>query len=211
MKTELSIQPAQITPGKKIQVIEHNVRNFRMHLALEHLSRMQIGFIENDSGNMTGTLVPENVQDAWSQFKLIKSELDFAKKHNNPPLADHEEAYKILLLKGSEVQAMQNVKQKRVVKELDRLAHIMLSVDSAKAQGNISDADFAKIDIQYKTVEDAMKIWMGMGVDNSDTGISTPSFTHLGVLEPSVDLDYSETIEPSKDLPSPHLPDAPDQ
>lgn len=210
MKTELNVMSADVVAGKKIDVVEHNIRNFRLHLALQHVAMMQLGFIENDSGNMNATVIPRNVKDAWMQLALVEKELEFAKTHNDPPLADHEEAYKILLLKGNEIQRISNIKQKRVIMELDRFAHIAMSVDSAKSQGNISDRDFEKIYTQLNTVKDAMSIWLGQGSDNSDTGISVPDYSHLGEIVPSVDLDYSQTLEPSKDLPLPHLPDTPD-
>jgi hypothetical protein len=55
-----------------------------------------------------------------------------------------------------------------------------------------------------------MTIWLG-AVDAEDTGIEVPSNRHLGSeIVPSVDLDYSQISEPSKDLPSPQLPDVPD-
>lgn len=210
MKTELVVMQPAITPGKKIEVLEHNVRNFRIHLALQHMSMLLLSMVENDSGNMTGNVIPSNVRDTWAQFNLILSELEFAKTHNDPPLADHESAYKILILKGSEIQKISNVKQKRVAMELVLAAEIMMSVDSANAQGNISEKDFSILERQLSTVRDAMTIWLGTGKDNADTGNEVPAFKHLGEIIPSVDMDYAEIVEPSKDLPLPHLPDVPD-
>lgn len=210
MKTNLVIKEANIVPGKEIEMISYNCRNFRIHLAAAHLSRMMLAMVENQSGNMTGDVVPRNVRDLISQFALIKQEIEFARTHNDPPEATHEEAYKILLLKGNEIQNMDNVKEQRVAKELDLLARVMLSVDSARTQGNISSKDLATIDAQIAVADDAIKIWLGTGASVDETGIEVPAFMHLGELVPDVDMDFRQTLEPSKDLPSPALPDVPD-
>ena len=210
MKTELSIKPHATTAGRKIDVLEYPVRNFRIHLMLKHASKMLIGLLENQSGNMGASLVPRNVRQQWVALDLIKEEIEFAKAHNDPAEMSHERAYKAYLLDPSQLMEMKNVKQQRVAMELEHFAQIALSVDSSDSQGNISELDFTEIEVQLKAVEDAMLIWLGEGKDNSDTGREVPYYKHVGELVPDVDADYAQVIEPSIDRAKAHIPDVPD-
>lgn len=210
MKTELNIKEHQVSAGNRIDVLSYAVRNFRIHLMLKHASKMLLGLMENQSGNMQATLVPRNVRQQWTALDLIKSEIAFAKAHNDPAEMTHERAYKVYLLEPNQLMEMQNVKQQRVAMELEHFAQIALSVDSANAQGNISEADFAEIELQLQAVEDAMTEWLGTGADNSDTGRAVPYYKHLGELVPDVDADYASVLEPSKAKPKPAIPDVED-
>lgn len=210
MITELNIKEHEVEAGQKIDVLSYPVRNFRIHLMLKHASKMLLGLLENQSGNMQATLTPRNVRQQWTALNLIKQEIAFAKSHNDPAEMTHERAYKIYLMEPNQLMEMQNVKQQRVAMELEHFAQIALSVDSANAQGNISDSDFAEIEVQLKAVEDAMIIWLGSGKDNSDTGLEVPFYKHLGEIRPDVDADYAAVIEPGKLTPKPSIPDVAD-
>lgn len=210
MKTELNIKEHNVVAGKKIDVLSYPIRNFRLHLMLKNASKMLLGLLENQSGNMQATLVPRNVRQQWSALEMIKVEIQFAKDHNDPAEMTHERAYKIYLMEPNQLMEMQNSKQQRVAMELEHFAQIVLSVDSANAQGNVSDSDFVEIETQLKAVEDAMVIWLGTGKDNSDTGLAVPFYKHLGQVIPDVDADYAAVLEPSKSMPKPSIPDTPD-
>lgn len=210
MKTELNIKEHSTEAGQKVDVLEYAVRNFRIHLMLKHASKMLIGLLENQSGNMQATLVPRNVRQQWLALSLIKQEISFAKAHNDPAEMSHERAYKVYLMDPNQLMQMQNEKQQRVAMELEHFAQVALSVDSASSQGNISDNDFAEIEDQLATVEDAMNIWLGKGADNSDTGLDVPFYKHVGEIVPAVDADYAAVIEPSIKKPRPNIPDVQD-
>ena len=210
MKTELNIKEHVVVPGKKIDVLSYPVRNFRLHLMLKNASKTLLGLLENQSGNMQASLVPRNVRQQWLALEMVKVEIQFAKDHNDPAEMSHERAYKIYLMEPNQLMEMQNSKQQRVAMELEHFAQIVLSVDSANAQGNVSDSDFGEIESQLKAVEDAMIIWLGTGADNSNTGLAVPFYKHLGQVIPDVDADYAAVLEPSKSMPKAHIPDVAD-
>ena len=171
---------------------------------------MQLASIEGQSNDQAGTMVPREVQEHRKTWDAFKVEIQFMKDHNDPPRSKYDERFKIYEIHGDEISRIYNFKVKRVVMEVDRLMKIMMSVDSASSQGNVSNEDFKKIDIQVQTCEDALNIWWGTGTDNDNTGIAIGDYNHLHMTTPLATNSYSEMAEASAEVAPNMLPDAPD-
>lgn len=210
MITELNIVDPQIVPGNKINVVEFNVRNLRLHKIVQALSRCLLFCIECDSNNTSSKARPRDVRAIRAQFDIANSEIEFAENHNDFPQASHEFALKIYLIDQKEIQRIRNVKLNNIVSEIYNTCHVMLSLDSANTQGYISVEDFSDIKAMMQLCNDAMDRWVGRGADAADTGLVAPAYEILGELRPDVDGDYCQMLEPSSGTPMPKLPDVPD-
>jgi hypothetical protein len=206
MITELKKVDPEIVPGKQIEVVEYKIRNYRLHQVLEQLSRLLLFCLECDSNNTSSKAIPNEIVDIRLQWKNVKDEHVFSMNHNDFPTGSHEYAYSMSLVAGKEIQKIRNVKLKRIVSEIFNAARVMLSVDSANTQGFIAQEDDAKIQKMFTLVDDTLDRWIGTGSDTNDTGILAPAFEKLGELQPDVDSDFAEILEPSRSLPKPKLP-----
>ena len=197
--TELNIVDPNLKGGRKLDVEALKISNHRLHLIGTQLSKMMVAMIEGDSNNSSATLVPQEVRSHWMQMDAIKSEYAFALAHNDGPLIKVEENLMILVPTGKEIQLTRNEKCKRVVKEIKRLAQVIVSLDSAGLQAVIGEGSKGPFETQLKTVEDAMLLYMGKGKDITDTGMEMPEYAHVGTMIPDLDADYSELQEASAD------------
>jgi hypothetical protein len=210
MITELNIVDPAIIPGNKIDVVEFNIRNLRMHKIVQALSRCLLFALECDSNNTSSKARPRDVRAIRAQFDIASSEIDFAEAHNDFPQASHEFAFKIYLIDQKEIQRIRNVKLNNVVSEIYNTCHVMLSLDSANTQGFIAEEDLLDIKEMMGLCNDAMDRWIGRGKDPADTGLVCPAFEILGELRPDVDGDFCSMGEGSSGTPLPKLPDVPD-
>lgn len=209
MKTELQIHKEDITGGRKVDVVEYNVRNYRMRDTLEQCSRLMIYLLECDSNNTSSKAIPSDVREITEQWNIVKEELDFSLQYNDFPKGSHEYAYKIYLLKGTEIQRVRNVKLKTVLAECFNAMRVLLSVDSANTQGFIDLRDSENVKRAFEIVDAKIVRWLGDGtVEN--TGRYAPAYEELGTIEPDVDGDYAQVLEPSSSTPAAKLPDSPD-
>jgi len=209
MITELNKVQQLVVPGHKIDVSEYRIRNFRMHSALENLSRLCLFIIECDSNNTVTKVTPRNARQIISQWSMIKDEFQFALDHNDTPTGSYEFAYQLLFLHQSQIQKVRNVKMKRVVGEMFNLFQVMMSIDSANTQQFVDLDDAAVIKEAFCVVDDVIARWLGDGTFG-DLGLKAPDFSCLGEIIPDVDGDYAQIIEPSPVMPDPMLPDVPD-
>jgi len=212
MITELEEVSPDIVGGRKVQVTYSNLRNFRIHQSLEQLSRLLIYCLECDSNNTSSKALPSDVRYMRRQWQIVKNEFAFAilPENNDQPRGNYETAQKVALPYQKEVARIRNVKVKRVVAELVNCAELMMGVDSANTQNSVADEDAASIQSCFGLVDRVMDIWLGGGKDFSDTGIQAPAYEILGKIEPDVDADWRETMEPSKDLPRSQYADVAD-
>lgn len=210
MKTELRIAPANVIGGAKIDVVEYNLNNYRLHQILEQISRLFLFMLECDSNNTSSKVRPRDVRDIRAQWQIAKEELEFSMNHNDLPGGIYEYGFKIYLIEGKEIQRIRNVKIKRVISELFNCARTILSVDSAKTQTYIDQKDAEAILEMFAVCDACILRWFGEGKDANDVGISSPAFEALGDIYPDVDADFASISEPSKGGVLPKLPDTPD-
>jgi len=210
MITELNKVDAAIVAGSKINVVEYNVRNYRLHQVLEQMSRLFLFLLECDSNNTSSKARPRDVRGIVSQWKIVKEEMEFSMAHNDFPNGSHEYAFRVMMLDQKEIQKVRNVKMKRIISEMFNTARVIVSVDSANTQGFIAQEDANDILQMFTLVDDVLERWIGAGTDTSDTGLIAPAYEALGELRPDVDGDYASIMEPSSSLPLPKLPDVAD-
>ena len=210
MITELETITPDILPGAVIQVVEQNIRNFRLHGVLESLARLQINVLEVQSNDTSSVVVPSDVRDVWAQFNLIKEDVKFAREFNDAPTGNYQHAFVIKLISQKEVQRIRNVKVKSVVKDLWVLGEVILGLDSANTSNFLDLNDATKIDRAIEVCSASMTRWIGTGENAENVGIYAPSFGTSGELRPDVDGDFAQRMEPSKARPLPQLPDRPD-
>ena len=210
MITELEKVDAEIVGGKKVQVVEYNVRNYRLHQVLEQMSRLFLFCLECDSNNTNSKAKPRDVRGITAQWKIVKEEMEFSMAHNDFPNGSHEYAFKVNMLDQKEIQKVRNVKMKRIISEMFNTARVILSVDSANTQGFIASEDAIDINLMFTLVDDCLARWIGSGSDTNDTGLVAPAYEILGQVVPDVDGDYAQILEPSPSMPAPKLPDVSD-
>jgi len=210
MITELETVEPDIIPGAVIQVIEHRIRNFRLHGLLESLARLQINILEIQSNDTSSVVAPSDVRDIWSQFNIIKDDVKFAREYNDAPTGNYQHAFVIKLISQREVQRIRNVKVKSVVKDLWVLGEVILGLDSANMTNFLDLNCAAKIDRAIVVCEASMSRWVGSGEDAENVGLYAPAFGMSGELTPDVDSDFAQRMEPSKSRPLPQLNDVPD-
>jgi hypothetical protein len=210
MITELLKVDPQIVGGSKIRVVDHNIRNFRLHQTLEQMSRLMLFCLECDSNNTSAQVLPSDSRKIRQQWEIVKSELQFSFDHNDFPQAEYEQTYTMCVIDQKEIQKIRNVKMKRVTSEIWNTVNVILGCDSANTQGFISSVDYDAIVQSMSLAEDTMIRWIGAGRDATDCGVVAPAYEILGELRPDVDSDWAQTLEPSSGLPYPNLPDAPD-
>lgn len=198
-------------PGREIAVHVFKVDNFRLHAALQMLSRLILAMVESQTNNQKGEIVPRDVSAVRTGWEAFKTAFKFALDHNDPPSAAHEFGYKISLPSGIEIQKVPNIKTKMIIMDLNHLAEIIMSSDSANSSANIAPQSQADIETQIGIAEDCMDLWYGKGKDNSDVGQAVPIFKHLGTLVPDLDSDFREVREPSADAPDTGRPDVIDR
>lgn len=210
MITELNKVDAEITGGRKIDVVEYNIRNYRLHQVLEQMSRLFLFCLECDSNNTNSKARPRDVRGIVAQWQIVKDEMAFSMAHNDFPNGSHEYAFKINMLDQKEIQKVRNVKMKRIISEMFNTARVLLSVDSSNTQGFIAQEDADDITQMFTLVDDCLARWIGAGKDTADTGLMAPAYEILGQTIPDVDGDYAQIIEPGSGMPAPKLPDTPD-
>lgn len=210
MITELVTVDPMIVGGRKINVVEYNIQNYRLHQVCEQLARLFLFLLECDSNNTSSKVKPRDVRGIIRQWTIAKEELDFSMSHNDLPDGVYEYGFKILLPDQKEIQKIRNVKIKRIYSEMFNCVRQMLSVDSAKTQGYIASEDHADIREMMLCVDDCLTRWIGDGSDTSNTGLVAPAYEELGVISPDVDADYASIREPSADMPISKLPDVAD-
>jgi hypothetical protein len=210
MITELQKVSAEVAGGAKIDVVEYNIANYRLHQVLEQMSRLFLFCLECDSNNTSSKARPRDVRRIISQWQIVKDEFEFSVAHNDYPSGKYEHAFKILLIDQKEIQKIRNVKMKRIISEMFGTAQVMLSVDSAQTQGFIAADDAIDIRQSFVLVDDCLSRWIGTGVDADNVGLIAPAYEELGVVQPDVDADFASTNEPSKLTPPAMLPDTKD-
>jgi len=209
MKTELVKVDPEITPGRKIEVVDYSVRNYRLRDTLEQCARLLLFCLECDTNNTASKAVPSDVKEILAQWNIVKDEFEFSLEYNDYPKGSHEYAYKIALITGKEIQKIRNVKMKTCVAELFNFLRVLVSIDSANTQAFTDPHDAENVKKMFALVDAKLERWIGDGsIDN--TGVYAPAYEVLGELQPDVDSDYAELLEPSKDMPAPNLPDVPD-
>jgi hypothetical protein len=209
MITELNLVNANIVGGRKINVVEYHIQNYRLHQVLEQLARMFLFLLECDSNNTSSKIRPRDARKSIGQWNVAKDELVFGMAHNDLPSAIYEYGFVINLPEGKEIQKIRNVKIKRVYVEMFNAARQILSVDSAKTQSFIASEDHQDIMDWFDTVDLCMARWIGDGSE-ANTGILVPAYEELGGVSPDVDSDYAAINEPSADVVVAKLPDTPD-
>lgn len=210
MITELNKVDAAIVGGKKVDVVQYSIRNYRLHQVLEQMSRLFLFCLECDSNNTSSKARPRDVRGIVNQWQIVKDEFKFSMDHNDFPNGSHEYAFKINMLDQKEIQKIRNVKMKRIVSEMFNTARVLLSVDSANTQGFIAEEDALDVNQMFVLVDDVLARWIGAGKDTTDTGLMAPAYEVLGTVVPDVDGDYAQIMEPSSTMPIPKLPDTPD-
>ncbi len=210
MITELNVIAPEIVAGAKIDVVEHRIRNFRLHGLLENLSRLLIAVLEVQSNDSSSTVVPSDVRDIQSQFGIIVEDLEFAILVNDAPIGSYQHAFVVAIIDQKEVQRIRNIKVKNVVKDLWMLGMVVLGSDSAKTQNFISPNDQAKVKRALEVCSLSMKRWIGTGENEDSLGIFAPAFEQTGVVTPDVDSNFAVKLEPSKHIPKPQLDDVAD-
>jgi len=210
MITELNRVDPAIIGGQKIDVVEYNLQNYRLHQVLEQMSRMFLFLLECDSNNTSSKMRPRDARKILAQWKIAKDELEFSMAHNDKPKAIYEYGYKISFPTGIEIQRIRNVKIKRIYTEMFTCARQILSVDSAKSQNYIAREDYDEIMEVFTCADACLARWIGTGADVDSTGIVVPAYEELGVIQPDVDADYASINEPSSATPPAKLADAPD-
>ncbi len=213
MYTELNVVQQEITPGRKVDVVENNVRNFRLHRCARMLDRLMIYMLEMDSNNMSGNVIPSDAATIRSWLDEARREFEFcvAEENNDAPRAEYESSFILRLPHQKEVARITNYKVEACLTDVMNLTSIMLSVDSANSQSSIMPPDADKIRRAWDICDRAMDRWIGKGSSFQDLGeVALPTMDILGQIRPSLNADYKEVIEPSKDRPKTRLPDAPD-
>lgn len=210
MRTELEILDPEIVPGNTIRVERHRIRNFRLHMMLENISRLQISVMESHSNNTNGKVTPTDVRSILTTYENINGDLKFAIDHNDAPTGNYEEAYVILLLSPKEVQSIRNVKIKTFVKEMHFLCQTILGVDSANSPSFLDLVDHQIIERALFIAKASMDRWLGTGENAESLGEKVESFTKTGEVIPDIDEDWAQRLEPSKSRPLPQLDDVAD-
>ncbi len=209
MITDLNLVDPQVIPGRKIDVVDYKIQNYRLHQVLEQLARLFLFLLECDSNNTSSKIRPRDARRILAQWAVAKDELTFGMEHNDMPSGVYEYGFSINLPTGKEIQRIRNVKIKRVYSEIFNSARQILSVDSAHTQGYVATDDHSEIMEWFNTVDLCLARWIGDGSE-ANTGILVPAYEELGVIMPDVNNDYASVQEPSADAPLPKLPDVPD-
>ena len=118
MITNLKKVDAEIQGGREIEVVEYNIRNYRLHQTLEQMSRLLLFCLECDSNNTSSKNLPSDTRGILSQWQIVKDEFDFGMEYNDVPTGSHEYAYTMSMPSQKEIQRIRNVKMKRVVRVL---------------------------------------------------------------------------------------------
>jgi hypothetical protein len=206
MITELNLVPSNVVGGRKINVVEYHIQNYRLHQVLEQLARMFLFLLECDSNNTSSKIRPRDAKRIIGQWNVAKDELVFGMDHNDLPSGIYEYGFVVNMPEGKEIQKIRNVKIKRIYAEMFNAARQILSVDSSKTQSFVAQEDHEDIMAWFNTVDQCLERWIGDGSE-SNTGILVPAYEELGVVSPDVDSDYAAMNEPSPDVPLAKLPD----
>lgn len=209
MMTNINLVDPQIVPGKVIDCVAYNVRNYRLRDSLEQAARLLLFMVECDSNNTNAVAIPSDVRVIRDQWTIIQDEFKFAVVYNDFPKGSHEYAYEIALLDGKEIQRIRNVAMKTVVAELFNALRVMVSIDSANTQGYVSTKDQEKVLRVFEIVQAKVDRWLGDGT-LADTGVNAPAFEELGEITPDVDGDFAIIMEPSRAMPNAKLADVQD-
>jgi hypothetical protein len=208
MITELNVVDAGVIPGRKIDVVEYKIQNYRLHQVLEQVGRLFLFLLECDSNNTSSKMRPRDARRVLAQWEVAKDELIFGMEHNDLPKGIYEYGFVVNLPEGKEIQKIRNVKIKRIYSEIFNAARQILSVDSAHTQSFVASEDHSEIIEWFNVVDACLARWIGDGSD-TNTGILVPAYEELGVVTPDVDSDYASINEPTADAPPPKLPSVP--
>jgi hypothetical protein len=209
MITELNLVSANVVGGRKINVVEYHIQNYRLHQVLEQMGRMFLFLLEFDSNNTSSKIRPRDARRIIGQWNVAKEELVFGMEHNDLPSGVYEYGFVVNFPEGKEIQKIRNVKIKRIYAEMFNAARQILSVDSSKTQSFVAAEDHEDIMAWFDTVDQCLARWVGDGSE-ANTGILVPAYEELGVVSPDVDSDYAAMNEPSADVPVAKLPDVVD-
>ena len=209
MITELNKVDANVVGGRKINVVEYHIQNYRLHQVLEQMARMFLFLLECDSNNTSSKIRPRDARRIIGQWTVAKDELVFGMEHNDLPSGIYEYGFVVNMPEGKEIQRIRNVKIKRVYAEMFNAARQILSVDSAKTQSFVATEDHADIMDWFNVVDLCIARWIGDGTE-TNTGVLVPAYEELGVISPDVDSDYAAVNEPSAEVPVAKLPDVAD-
>jgi hypothetical protein len=209
MITELNKVSAEVVGGRKINVVEYHIQNYRLHQVLEQIARLFLFLLECDSNNTASKIRPRDARRILGQWTVAKDELVFGMEHNDLPSGIYEYGFVVNMPEGKEIQKIRNVKIKRIYSEMFNAARQILSVDSAKTQSFVAAEDHGDIMEWFNTVDLCLARWIGDGSEG-DTGIVVPAYEELGVVSPDVDSDYAAVNEPSSTVPLAKLPDVSD-
>jgi len=209
MITELKKVDPEVTGGVQVEVVDYRIRNYRLHNALEQMSRLLLFCLECDSNNTASKNLPSDTRKILQQWDICKGEFEFGMEHNDVPTGSHEYAYTMVIPSGKEIQKIRNVKMKRVVTEIFNTARVMLSLDSANSQGYVADVDATDIRTMFDVTDACFTRWIGDGQPGS-LGLDAPAYEKLGEIRPDVDSDYAQVLEPSRAMPMPKLDDVAD-
>jgi hypothetical protein len=209
MITELNKVDANVVGGRKINVVEYHIQNYRLHQVLEQMARMFLFLLECDSNNTSSKIRPRDARRIIGQWNVAKDELVFGMEHNDLPSGIYEYGFVVNMPEGKEIQRIRNVKIKRVYAEMFNAARQILSVDSAKTQSFVATEDHQDIMEWFNVVDLCIARWIGDGTE-TNTGVLVPAYEELGVISPDVDSDYAAVNEPSAEVPVAKLPDVAD-
>ena len=212
MITNLNQRDPETIGGHEIDVVQNNIRNQAIHAALEQMARLQVFLLECDSNNTNSKMKPSDVRGTRAQWEICKEEFEFGfqDENNDLPMGAYEYAYQIYTIHQKEIARVRNVKVKKIVTVVWNAMNYLLSVDSASTQGYIAEEDAEGIRTRMAYVDRVMDEWIGNGADFSDTGRRAPAYEILGRIQPDVDSDFAQMLEPSKRMPESRLPDVVD-
>lgn len=212
MRTEIEIVSPVVNPGRKIQCVSYEVRNYLVHQVAHQVSLLMLGFLESDSGNSVGQSSARETRGMWKGWTLVKAEWERLKRHRDAPWAKHEYQFSILVPHVNEIMSANNMKVQRVCWQLQQLARLLAGLDSASMQSWVGPADIGEIEELLLQTEEVLKEYWGTGAKGEgvfDTGLEMPEYK-VGTLIPDLDRNAATVWEPSTEAPVSPYADAPD-
>lgn len=215
IKTEVEIVAHDTIGGQKPQGKLYKVTNYRYMPILVEFSRMLYAGLKSRSANQLAAVVPREVSQFWGSIATIESYWEYARDRNNPVQTPLELETEVHFPTWKQVTRCSNPKMKAWLYEALRSAEVLMSNDSAVADGNIDDDSASSFERQMEDLKVAMELNIGEGgigvSDNENTGMRIPEYSHVGVIVPDYDNDAAQLKETSPEMPSKGYPDAPDR
>jgi hypothetical protein len=128
-------------------------------------------------------------------------EFSTLEENQDLPGSDLEKAKIIAMIDQREIRRINNPKLQAVVDAIVDCIDVCLAVDSSRTQGFTAEPDVSDMMQWVDYVDRVMDRQIGRGTSLTDTGIVLPSYPGIGKIEPSLDSDWSQNLEHSKDLP----------